>query len=315
MTVDLGLIKRWVRRVVEFLPRHWLRLRRVKALRSALPPVTIQDLVADLRRLPIPSQRPVLVHSSLKALGFVEGGPAAVIAALEQVVVKEKGGTLMFPTYTISGTMLASLQQGIEFHVGSSRSTLGALPEAFRQWPGVIRSVHPTHSFAALGPDAGFLTASHLSCGSSFGAGSPMARLMERDGWLLGLGTNLGAVTFYHVLEDIEPDFPFPVYAPSGPYRAACVDREGRRHEVEVQAHDPAVSITRIDRPESGALRDFMAGRLEQRAGLSWHGVGHSRSWLVSAAQMYQEIRGLMHEGITIYSTPDQLQPSTPEKE
>jgi aminoglycoside 3-N-acetyltransferase len=45
-------------------------------------PVTYQRLVEDLRRLGIPEGRPIIIHSSLSALGWVAGGPIAVVDAL-----------------------------------------------------------------------------------------------------------------------------------------------------------------------------------------------------------------------------------------
>ena len=47
---------------------------------------------------------------------------------------------------------------------------------------------------------------------------SPLGRVLEADGYIMGLGTDLGPVTFYHVLEDLCGDsFPFPVYTPDSP--------------------------------------------------------------------------------------------------
>ena len=163
--------------------------------------------------IPLPDGAVVLVHSSLKALGFVEGGPSTVVDCLVESIVRRRHGTLVLPTFSIDGTMYGTLQAAnpdtVLFDAVKTPSNLGAIPEAFRIYPGVVRSVHPTHSFAALGPLAQELTATHHLCGSTFGQGSPMAAMLSHDSWILGLGTNLGNVTFYHCLEEIEDDFPF----------------------------------------------------------------------------------------------------------
>ena len=68
--------------------------------------LTRKDIVKGLRALPINPGDILLVHSSLKSFGRVEGGADAVIDALLETVGAE--GTVMVPT--ITGLMAASLQ-------------------------------------------------------------------------------------------------------------------------------------------------------------------------------------------------------------
>src|SRR5690606_8492762 len=135
----------------------------------------------------------------------------------------------------------------------------------------------------AIGALAEELVAEHHTCGSSFGRGSPMAKMLEHDGWLLGLGTNLGTVTFYHCLEEIEPDYPLNVYSPDSPFTVRCRDGRGEVHLLTLGAHDEQVSANRIDRPHSETLRAHYTRQFEKNAGLTWHTVGEARSWLISA--------------------------------
>lgn len=287
---------------------HALRaLRRKRELERTLPATSSAELMRQLEAVPLPEQPVLLVHSSLKQLGFVEGGADGVVDALVEVVVSRRRGTLVLPTFSIDGSMHNSLAGGAVFDVRSTPSNLGAIPEAFRRRPGVRRSIHPTHSFAALGPRADWIVAEHHRCGSSFGADSPMVRAMEADARLAGLGTNLGNVTFYHCLEDSEPDFPLRVYTSESPYRVHCIGWDGMRHEWQLPAHDPAVSRTRIDHKESTAIRSFFQTALEQHAGLQWFAIGHGRGWVVPMHAMYGECVRLMRRGITIYSTAEDL--------
>ncbi len=302
--MDVGrLLKNALRPIVHYITDYI----RGRQLKSARPPISNERLVEDLSRLPVDRGSIVLVHSSLKALGYVEGGPATVVDVLVNVFVERNAGTVMLPTYSIAGTMHATLLTGEAFDVRTTPSNLGAIPEAFRRHPDAIRSIHPTHSFAAIGPDARWLVEEHHTCGTSFGTGSPMAKALDRHCYLLGLGTNLGNVTYYHCLEEMEPDFPINVFTADSPISVECTDQEGRLHRLEVRAHDRNISQTRIDRPENHGIRNFFTRWFERHADLQWFQVGEARSWLMRADIMYGEAKLLMKRGITIYTTTSEL--------
>lgn len=282
---------------------------RRQALSVQLPHVTRASLARDLEALAFPPGVLLLVHTSLKGLGFVEGGAGAVVDALIDVVVERRGGTLALPSFSIDGNMHKTLAGGRPFDVRATPSNLGAIPEAFRRRPGVRRSIHPTHSIAALGAQAAWVVEAHHRCGSNFGRDSPMARLMEAGGMLAGLGTDLGTVTFYHCLEDLEPDFPVPVYGPDR-FAVTCTDWDGAMHRVTLPAHAPAAAATRIDGPENTVIRSFFTDRLVANAGLKRFAIGQGRGWVVPLQAMYAECQRLMQQGITIYSTAERLPPS-----
>jgi len=281
--------------------------RRAAELKAKLAPVTAASLASDLARLPLPDAPVVLVHSSMKALGFVEGGPETVIAALVKVIVEDRGGTLLLPTFTIDGSMARTLESGRVFDVRATPSNLGSLPEAFRRRPEAVRSVHPTHSFAAVGPRAAWLTDGHHLAETSFGTGTPMAKLREADGFLLGLGTNLGSVTFYHCLEDDEL-IPAPFNIPDRLFPVECIDADGAVHRRTYPAHNAAIGEHRIDRPHRADLRELYARWFERRAGLGWHRVGAASCWLVRARGMYDASRELAEGGASVYSHPPAAQ-------
>ncbi|MGI6127617.1 MAG: AAC(3) family N-acetyltransferase, partial [Planifilum sp.] len=52
-------------------------------------PHTVDSLAADFRRLGLEEGMTVIVHSSLRSLGFVCGGPVAVVQALMRVITEE----------------------------------------------------------------------------------------------------------------------------------------------------------------------------------------------------------------------------------
>jgi aminoglycoside N3'-acetyltransferase len=285
------------------------RLRRQELART-LAPVTPASLASQLDALALPEAPVFVAHTAMKRLGFVEGGAEGVVDALVDAIVTRRRGTLMLPSFSIDGSMQATLAQaGRVFDVRTTPSNLGAIPEAFRRRPGVHRSIHPTHSFAALGPRAEWLTEAHHQ-GPSFGPQSPMMRARDAGGVLAGLGTHLGTVTFYHCLEDCEPDFPISVYAETGRYAAPSIGWGGERHDLMLPAHAPAIAATRIDHRAGEGIRAFFQQQLEREAGLAWFPIGHGRGWHVPMPAMYAECRRLMRAGITIYSAPPETPPA-----
>ena len=73
-------------------------MREGQVVRKTETPATIESLQADFRLLGIKTGMVLLVHSSLSALGWVCGGPVAVIIALQEVLGET--GTLVMPTHS-----------------------------------------------------------------------------------------------------------------------------------------------------------------------------------------------------------------------
>lgn len=265
------------------------------------------EIVDGLRRLGIGTGDVVFLHSSLRSLGFVDGGPATVLAALLEAIGDQ--GTLIVPTYYQPGGTIYSTCKIPDYHFDPAihGTGLGALPAAFLKVPGVQRSLHPTHSVSAVGAQARYITESHHEAPSIFGVGSPWERFLQLDGKLLGLGITMGPVTFYHLLEDLSGDeFPLPVHV-NETFRLRCRSLAGEDVMVPVVPLDLEYMPRRIDHPSRGDLRDFFWAEFA-RAGLLTVGeIGESRSWYVRAQPFFAHLQMLMRAGITIYSTPEEM--------
>jgi aminoglycoside 3-N-acetyltransferase len=262
------------------------------------------ELERDLAAAGLPDGAVVFVHSSLSRLGFIEGGAATVLAALESAVVA-RGGTLAMPAFTMTGSMYETLKSGPEFDVRETPTGMGKIAETLRRDRRSRRSIHPTHSVVALGAQADWLVADHHHSPFAFDADSPLGRVLEADGYIMGLGTDLGPVTFYHVLEDLCGDsFPFPVYTPDSPIVREVTGWNGERLKVVVMAHSSDVSADRIDKPSGMGVRDYITRYLERDGGLRWIKVGDGRAWIIRAADMFTCLECLMVKGVTIYRDP-----------
>ena len=131
------------------------------------PAVTRAQLAEQFSALGLPKGASVLVHSSLKSLGYVEGGPDAVVSALVDAVGPE--GTVMAPNLPFSGSLTGYLTPEPTFDVRTTPSKMGAITEALRLRPDARRSLHSSHSVAAVGRLQAEMTRDHetslTSCG------------------------------------------------------------------------------------------------------------------------------------------------------
>ncbi len=136
----------------------------------------------------------VIVHSSLRSLGEVEGGADAVLDALLDVI--SPSGNLMLPTFNYSRPLPVPY-----FDPATTPARTGILPERARLRANAKRSLHPTHSVAVIGADASDLTQSHLRT-RAFGVGSPIDLLASRGGKILLIGVGQMSNSTLHIAED-----------------------------------------------------------------------------------------------------------------
>lgn len=156
---------------------------------------TKQQLIEQLKEAGIDPQGTLLMHSSMKSIGEVDGGADTVLDALSEYM---KDGLLVLPTHTWSYINA----KNPKFYVETSEVCVGILPELFRKRPGVIRSWHPTHSVAALGKDAAEFTAGDERWDTPCHRESAWGRLLDRKATIILVGVDLRRNTFIHGIEE-----------------------------------------------------------------------------------------------------------------
>jgi aminoglycoside 3-N-acetyltransferase len=176
-------------------------------------PVTEELLVNHLSMLGLAPGSIVLVHTSLSRLGWVSGGPIAVIRAPQKAV--RSYGTLIMPAHsgdysdpalwehppvpTEWWSKIRESMPAFDPEISPTRG-VGVVPELFRTFPDVLRSNHPHVSFSGWGEKAVDLLSNH-TLEDSLGEGSPLARLYEADGEVLLLGAGFESNTSFHLSE------------------------------------------------------------------------------------------------------------------
>lgn len=203
--------------------------------------VGIADLGPFLRDLGVREGDLLFVHSSYDAFwGFRDASPLEVIRVLQELV--GPSGTLAMPTHASGGSAVDYAARGITFDVRRTPSRMGLLTELFRRMPGVVRSVHPTHSVAAWGAKAEAFVAGHHRAGTPCGEGSPYMRLLTENGRILLLGTSYLAMSFYHTVDELlENQLPFTPFLDEV-FHLESKDREGNVHETRTRLFDPAAA-------------------------------------------------------------------------
>ena len=153
------------------------------------------DLLRGLRALGISSHDTLLVHSSMKAVGQVEGGADTVLDALTEVVSE---GLLILPTHSWN-TMG---ENHLLFDPLTEPSCVGVLTNLFFKRPGVLRSLHATHSVAAFGKDAAEYMAGEEHVHTPCAREGCWGKLLDRRAKILFLGCGLFRNTFLHGVEE-----------------------------------------------------------------------------------------------------------------
>ena len=238
---------------------------------------TFDRITADLHSLGVRRGGTLMVHSSLSSLGFVVGGAETVIRASLAAIGPE--GTLVMPSHSWE----RSGNGDFTFDLRTTPSCVGTISEVFRTMPGVSRSLHPTHSVAATGAQAEFLTQGHELASTPCGDGTPYSKLIEAQCQILFLGTTLDQNTIFHSLE------------------AFAQARYLMRTEEEaftITDADGQTRIMRFRRHERGPDRRFAATQdvLEARGILRKGRVAASASLLVESAPMAELILDLLRE-------------------
>lgn len=163
--------------------------------------IGFRELVDGFKELGLEKGDVILVHSSFKSFGGVEGGPQTVIDALLEVVGEE--GTLVMPTFTPSFCERYNKEGKGYFDVDNTPSETGILTEIVRKMPGAKRSVNPIYSVAVYGKLTEEL--SSVNDKSVFGKGSIFGKLHELDAKIMIIGLRYNnSWTFVHHIEQME---------------------------------------------------------------------------------------------------------------
>lgn len=151
------------------------------------------SLLKDIKNLGINENDIIMVHSSLKKVGQIQGGGHTLLDVFCNYL--GDNGLLVLPCHT-----WGTLDEGGVYHIDTP-SNLGVLPNLFRNRKGVYRSMHPTHSMCAYGKGGADFVQGEIGNDAFCGNGC-MQKLLDMGAKVLLMGVTLTSCTFFHLIEE-----------------------------------------------------------------------------------------------------------------
>jgi aminoglycoside N3'-acetyltransferase len=203
-----------------------------------------------------------------------------------------KDGNILFPCWQSIPDFDQYNKNGSVFDVKRTPTCLGIIPELARHRKGACRSLSPYSSVVAIGADAEELVKEHHLDELSCGVKSPFYKLVEKDGFILGLGVTTRYLSFVHCIEDCyKGKFPLQVrYDNTTPMRVKTFEKE----EIIVNVRLPHPNIKRRNIP--GYLKKHIDPAIAKDLNFK-----RTNFFIVKAKPLFTEMQRLAKENITIY--------------
>ncbi|MEW6202534.1 MAG: AAC(3) family N-acetyltransferase [bacterium] len=291
-----SLIRKIIPRNTRNSIKSILRKGKVYSYKASKTIINKKEMIGLLREAGVKKGDIIFFHSSLTALGYVEGGPDVIIEALKEAVGDE--GTLVAPAYPFSGSALDFAKNTKALDLNTAKSNSGKISEIFRTNHADFRSLHPTHSCVAWGKYAEYLTQGHENSVTPLGTDSPFRKMLEfPNSKILILGSPFGRVTYFHIIEDMI-DFPLKVYYPET--FNINILYKNRSYDIRYKIHDPEISSRRVD--NNKIIENYWNGYFEQNKLCSKVKVNKSFIYLIKCDDFTKALKDNLSIGKTIYS-------------
>ena len=153
-----------------------------------------KDILKQLETFQTEPGKPVLVHTSLKAIGEIDGGANTLLSALVSHFTKDDG-LLCIPTHTWTDLVMDRRQ---------AKSCVGVLPTIASTHPDAVRSMHPTHSIAVFGNREKALEfiKEEAYVKTPTNPDGCYGNFYREDGYILLVGVGHDKNTFLHCVEE-----------------------------------------------------------------------------------------------------------------
>lgn len=189
--------------------------------------MTGEDLKRQMAAMGLKPDDKLMLHSSMKAIGEIEGGADAVIDAFTEYLCD---GLFMTPAHTWK-QMSATYNL---FDPATEPSCVGIISNLLLRKPGSVRSLHPTHSIAAYGPGAASYVAGDENFHTPCDPKGCFGRLRDVHAKILLAGVTHARNTYIH---SIEESFDIPERFTATPVLFKVKMPDGTLKPVEMYRH------------------------------------------------------------------------------
>jgi len=162
--------------------------------------ITKEKFIEDIKNIGVNAGDVLCIHSSMKKIGWIDGGIHTLTDALLDVLGDD--GAFVVPTHTCSFIDLGSEP----YEADKTPTGIGAFPTAVMAHPLAKRSAQASHSDAAIsrnGAKSAYLTDNH-DPENALGYESPLHRISrDPNGKILLIGVTHKANTSVHLAESV----------------------------------------------------------------------------------------------------------------
>lgn len=251
--------------------------------------ITKEKLIYDFENIGVGKGDIVYVHSSLKSIGWLENGVDTLTEAFISVLGSE--GTLAVPTHTLSFMGLGAPP----YEPDKTLSGLGTYPNAVWRHPHAKRSGHASHSSAAIGGIADFLTENH-DPSNALGYNSPIYRMVRSGGKILLIGVTHKSNTSVHLAESI-----------AAPYCKLHYDKSWGDYVHTKFPDGSVVEYKQSEFPGCSGGFDIIDEVLAEKNLVKYGKIGNADSRLIDARGMIETVAAMikLQTDILLCKNPD----------
>ncbi|BCN30911.1 AAC(3) family N-acetyltransferase [Anaeromicropila herbilytica] len=157
---------------------------------------TKNDIIKYLESINVKHDDTILIHTSLKAIGELDGGADMLIDAFCEYLHQ---GLFLIPTHTWDKVV----PNNPFYDVATTVPCIGTLPCVAINRKDGVRSLHPTHSVVAFGERAREYIKGEEMAASPAPIGGCWSRLYEEHAKILLIGVGHDKNTYFHAVDEI----------------------------------------------------------------------------------------------------------------
>jgi aminoglycoside 3-N-acetyltransferase len=157
---------------------------------------TKKDIIQFLESIDVKHDDTVLIHTSLKAIGELDGGADMLIDAFCEYLHQ---GLFLIPTHTWDSVVADKPF----YDVRTTKPCVGALTSVAVKRKDGVRSLHPTHSIVAFGTRAREYIKGEEMSASPAPIGGCWSRLYDEHAKILLIGVGHDKNTYFHAVDEM----------------------------------------------------------------------------------------------------------------